>query len=154
MVFRPGDFVSAVSELHYRGVTKDAEVNTVHLLEGSAAKRLPLGYDARRVFLLQMPLPRTAVYFRWNPQAGQVLTPDLVFQCDFSGRETAADRKLATETALTKDQVKYYLRHNMHPKEPDGHIVTYSLIKCQHCRQLLPLKALSLSLLREVDKGD
>ena len=113
---------------------------------------LPEGFDARLLVMQETPLPRIALYFRWQPMAGDMLTPEKVFQCVFLPDASMAERTRAPERRLTEEEFLYVRRMRV-----DGEIPTVtreSLIACQHCHRPLPLRAFNTLTLRECFKGE
>jgi hypothetical protein len=152
LVFRTDELISAQSQMRLLGADSEVRPNTVRLIEDHYS--VPPGYDARMILLREEPLPRTALYFRWDPRGGQKLSPDLVFQCKFGPEATAAERKAAPEAKLSPEQFEYLTRKNFHEQAVDGHVISFTGISCQHCLTPIPLRALNTLTLRRVEKGD
>lgn len=110
---------------------------------------LPVGYDLRLLMFSQEALPRIAIYFRWRPDSGEVLTPEKIFQMAFQPGMTAAERKQAPMITLTPEQCDRIIQRN------DGGLIEKTVpIRCQHCHEFLPARTLSTLTLREVELGD
>lgn len=110
---------------------------------------IQVGFDQRRLLLTEEPLPRIAVYFRWEPLVGEVLTPANMFQMIFTAGSSAAERRCAPQRMLSDEECRSLLDRR-------GGVVSteFSLLKCQHCMAPIPLRALSTITLREVCVGD
>ena len=154
VTFRTTEFKSALDQLAALGVPEPQTGEFV--LDHTQTPALPPGYDKRRVRLSSILLPRTALYFRWEPSTGQVLTPDLIFQCNFKPDATPHERATAYEIPISPEAYTTVIRRNETWSELPGvrQLATSTLLKCQHCHRALPLKALSTTSLRRVEKGD
>ena len=154
LMFRTGELLVAQSQMKLLGCTKELEPNKAHLIEQHDS--LPMGFDARMLILTEEPMPRCAVYFRWNPEAGQMLTPDCVFQCKFPPNATAAERRGAPEVKLSVDQFREItqLCLNSTGDLQTEVVETYTSLKCQHCGQPISARAFSTQSLREVSPGE
>ena len=154
LMVRNHELLVAQSQMKLLGCKKELLPNTAHLIEEHDS--LPMGFDARMLILTEEPMPRCAVYFRWNPEAGQMLTPDLIFQANFPPNATAAERRCSPEVRLTEEQCReivQYCTKSTGNLETEM-VETYTSIACQHCRKPLPAKTFSLQTLRSVDFGD
>lgn len=154
MMFRNGELIVAQSQMSLLGCKRDIHPNTRHMIEEHDS--LPFGFDARLLTLTEEPMPRCAVYFRWRPDAGQMLTPDLVFQCNFSEDASAEQRRTAPERRLSVEQFMEITQYCVKATgDLESEMVeTYTSILCQHCNRPLPAKAFSTQSLRAVEKGD
>jgi len=166
MIFRTHEFLSMLAQLSACGVPGDRiedlekaipegkvgnAVITVEDPEVTYGGRSP-AFPLRRIFLNRQQLPRTALYFRWNPEANEVLTPDKVFQCYFPAGATPSERHSAAEIPLSGEMFSVISRRGS--AEGDEYYDQVSSLKCQHCQEPLPLKAFNTKALRVVDKGD
>jgi len=144
---------SAVAQMHACGV-KDGNLGRYSVHDQSL---LPMGFDQRVVVFSEVALPRIAIYFRWWPESGQVLTPDAVFQCKFDLAMSAEGRRQAPEVTFTPEQLRT-LRLVNESNTPgtmgDAVITAYSIVECQHCHKPLPIKSFSTLTLRACEKGD
>ena len=150
--YRSHQLDSAYAQMNLLGVDKPA-------LGGYVVERhssLPPGYDARMLLLQKMALPRTALYFRWQPLTDELLTPEKVFQCIFLPGSTASERRVAPERRMSEDEFNWLVRHQDRPASAPGGVTMTrtTIIKCQHCHKPLPLRALNMTALREVEKGE
>lgn len=167
MMFQRTELLVAQSQMRLLGCKQEVGPNTAHLIEDHHT--LPRCYDARMIILTEEPMPRVGLYFRCQVQAGQVLTPDLVFQCDFSEGSTAAERRTAPERMLTFDQMRELTQQCVGVSEEktyqdDGVTVahtdivpqmqSFTSVRCQHCHRPMPLKSFSTYSIRAVEKGD
>lgn len=148
MVFRETEIDAALSQMAVLGA-KDAtpEQGIAWLVENH--RSLPPGFQARMLVLLEEPLPRIAMYFRWHPESGEMLTPDKVFQCEFPPGARARDRRTAPARTLSGEQFNTIFRH-----EDQGYVTSMSMLTCQHCKEPLPLRTFSTLTLRACDLGD
>lgn len=144
-IFKPEGLDSAYAQMNRLGW--DSPKCGAHLVENHDS--LPFGFDKRLILFTEEALPRMALYFRWRPEAGEVLTPDKAFTCAFREGSTMAERKTAYEIRLSPEQFNQLLR-----KDDGGHIVSLSTIQCQHCMQPIPLRAFNTSTLRDCEKGE
>lgn len=110
---------------------------------------LPMGTVGRLIELVAVPMPKAAVYFRFNPAGGEQLSPDKMFQILVMPGMTAAERRMAPERTMSPEEFGIVFRG----RTPMG-ITRISNIKCQHCHRSLPISAFTTQGLREVDKGD
>ena len=149
LVFKPAFKESAFAQMALLGV-EEPNIGQ-HLVEKH--RTLPPGHDGRLVILTEEALPKTAVYFRWRPDLGEMLSPDKIFQCVFGVDATPAERRYAPEIRLTEDQCRALIRHNS-AKEATFAVETFTTIRCQHCYKPLPAAALSTASLRETEKGE
>ena len=101
---------------------------------------------------MEVPLPRIALYFRWQPEAGETLTPEKVFQCLFMPGSTMAERRYAAERRLSPDEFCTIVRRQDPSFARNARFG--STIKCHHCHQPLPLSAFTTMTLRPVEKGE
>ena len=157
VVFRPEQRAAMLEQVDLLG--GDAEAARKGLTGQRASAQLvrrhatlPEGFDARLLVMQETPLPRIALYFRWQPMAGDMLTPEKVFQCVFLPDASMAERTRAPERRLTEEEFLYVRRMRV-----DGEIPTVtreSLISCQHCHRPLPLRAFNTLTLRECFKGE
>ena len=155
-----GEFVGERNPTIYRESQLDAAYAQMDLLGGDPRlgaqmvtkhHSLPPGCDARLILLLKVPMPRIAMYFRWCPEVGEMLTPDKVFQCVFAPGSTQAERAAAAERQVTPEEFANITRKF----DPNFGLVTReSLIRCQHCHEPLPLRAFNILTLRQVEKGE
>lgn len=154
MMFRVTELIVAQSQMKMLGCQRELEPNTQHLIEDHHT--LPKGYDARLMTLTEEPMPRCAVYFRWNPEAGEKLTPDLVFQGRFPPNATAVERKQAPEVELSVNQfleLTQYCTHSTGDLNTEL-VDSYTSLLCQHCARPLPARTFSSQSLRQVEYGD
>lgn len=167
MMFQRTELLVAQSQMRMLGCKQEVAPNTAHLIEDH--QTLPRGYDARMLILTEEPMPRVGIYFRCQVQAGQVLTPDLVFQCDFAPGATAAERRTAPERTLSFSQMRELTQQcvglseektfeddgtTVAHKEIVEQMASFTSIRCQHCHRPMPLKSFSTYSLRACEKGD
>lgn len=167
MMFQRGELLVAQSQMRLLGCKQEVQPNTAHLIEEH--NTLPRGYDARMLILTEEPMPRIGVYFRCQVEAGQILTPDLVFQCDFAPGATAAERRSAPEVRLALEQMRQLTQYcgalseekvfeddgvTVASKEIVPQLSSFTTILCQHCHRPMPLKSFSTYSLRACEKGD
>lgn len=114
---------------------------------------LPFGHDARMLMFNEEPMRRSALYFRERPTAGDAIEWESVLQCRFAPGSTASQRRVAAEHLLPKETLSIILQRGIGGSGGVG-IESSTLIRCHHCREPLPLKALSTLTLREIEKGD
>ena len=154
MMFRNTELLVAQAQMKMLGCEREVLPNTAHQIEEHHTLRK--GYDARLLILTEEPMPKCAVYFRWNPTAGEVLTPELVFQMQFSPTMTAAERRNAPGLSLTEGQfmeVRQYCTYETGDTLTQG-VETYTSLRCQHCHHPISARAFSTQSLREVLLGD
>jgi hypothetical protein len=145
LLFRAIQLVSAKEQMVSLGVS-DPDLGSF-VVEGHAS--LPPFTDARLLILTEEPLPKTAVYFRWQPMANEVLTPDKVYQCNFAPDMPAHERVQAMARQLSDAEFVELTQAN-----DAGMLRAWSAIRCQHCHRPLPLRAFNTSTLRECEYGD
>lgn len=151
LVFRENELQSCLSQAYTLGWENPVAGHACEIEQrGDRRHAIPFGYDTRFVGIVIEALPRTAVYFRWEPTAGQILTPDLIFQCVFRSDDNAHTRATAVEFQLTEAQLNTLFRR--YAADLPGSLITS--IPCQHCGKPLDLKAFNTLTLREVEKGD
>ena len=122
---------------------------------------------ARTMVLRHTNRRRVALYFRWNPaESPELATDGLAFQCDFVPGESIAERRGRAERHLTYDELMLIKQANHgtlpafdRPPEDLNFVApkpdATSLIKCQHCKRELPLRAINFLTVRNgVEKGD
>ena len=146
LMFKPEGLDSAYAQMNRLGV--DTPKVGAYLVEKDHPS-LPYGFDQRLVLLTEEALPRIALYFRWRPDAGEILTPDKVFQCAFRAGSTMGERRTACEIRLSPEQFQQLVRRN-----ENGHILSLSTIQCQHCAQPIPIRGFNTLTLRECEKGE
>lgn len=149
--YRAHQLDAALAQMDLLGVDRPAVGG--HVVERHHS--LPPGFDARMLLLQKMAMPRTALYFRWRPENGDLLTPEKVFQCIFLPGSTAAERRMAPERRMSEDEFNWLTRHqDWLPGAPSISMTRTTIIRCQHCHKPLPLRALNTTALREVEKGE
>lgn len=156
LVFRASQLDSALAQMYALG-WDNPEPGKVHAVDAKDDTRhtIPHGYAARLMELREQAMPRTALYFRWNPMAerpeDRILTPEKIFQCVFHPDDSQAQRRVATEMPVSKEDCELIIQADPKDRSFRGFD---SSIKCHHCGKALPLRALSTTALREVEKGD
>lgn len=144
-VFKANQLDNALAQMNMLGVENPGLGYHIVLKHPS----IPVGFDARRLLLTEEPLPKISVYFRWEPMAGELLTPNNMFQKIFPPDASAAERRTAPERILSEEECRSLIDRR------GGTVHTeFSLLKCQHCMQPIPLRTLTTLTLREVDCGD
>lgn len=149
-IFRPNQLESALSQMVTLGAKDDVQPDTGRVVTDHPT--LPPGYEARLMILRKEPMPKTAIYFRWNPERGEMLTPDKVFQFNFTPDMPAEER---CTKAMARNLTEEECRVIVQACGTDGRMrESFSVIRCQHCHRPLPLSAFSRQGLREVLRGD
>src|ERR1035437_7697388 len=69
-VFYPKQLAAAYSQMSILGAAEPGL--GVHYIEGH--KTVPKGFTKRRLMLTQEALPKLAMYFRWRPESGEMLS--------------------------------------------------------------------------------
>lgn len=151
LVFRENELESCKSQAYAMGWENPVEGQACVIEQkGDRRRAIPFGYDERFIGIVIEALPRSAIYFRWQPLKGEILQPENIFQCVFKPDDTAHDRAVAHEFQLTESQLNTLFRR--YDARLPGSLVT--TIQCQHCGKALDVKAFNTLHLREVEKGD
>lgn len=111
-------------------------------------------YDGRLVRCFQENLRRIALYFRWRPELGEILTPDRIFQGVFRSGASADERRCAPYVTIPEDRARTIISVAAQVGNVIDRTEGWSQIFCQHCWQRLPLKAFSTQQLRECEFGE
>lgn len=146
--FRGHQRDSAFAHMNLLGVGHP-DVNKIFIVEPGSNETVPPWATYRWMLCTTEALPRTALYFRWRPDKGEMLTPDKIFQCVFRPGDSAAERRNAAEIRFPEEQLKVLFRNS-----DRGHITSMTALRCQHCGTQLPARALNLAGIRDVEKGE
>lgn len=150
LFFRQFQKDSAYAQMNRLGVQEPG--TGMFVVEGHPT--LPIGTDARRLWFREESMPRTSLYFRYRPLAGEKLTPNNVFQCVWSPNATPDERRACRQVRFLTPEEFLEITYTNESAVALGITGMWSSLRCQHCYQPIPLRALSTLTLREVELGD